>query len=206
MKLYTLTHKPIEDPTGWNLLQVGQGPTFSQYRDNTGDNISDLNHLYLETTGIYWVWKNVSDPIKGIQQYRRRLNYTIKEIPFILKWYDIIAAKPLIINPYKQYERCHDGNDLLQCRELVPSKSDFDKYIMNGDKLYYSNSFIAKESVFNDACGFCFDVLDRFVEQNNFKDDDTLLKHSSTIIKGTNSHPEISETEYQARICGYLFE
>ena len=206
MKLFTITHKPIENTEGWDILQVGQGPTFSDYRDNTDDNISGLNHLYLETTGIYWVWKNISDPIKGVQQYRRRLNYSMKEISIILKWYDIIVARPLKINPYEQYRLSHHGNDLLQCRELVPSRSDFDNYIMNGNRLYYANSFIAKESIFNDACKFCFDVLDRFVEQNNFNDYDTLLTHATSIVWGRNPHPEISEAEYQARICGALFE
>ena len=206
MKLFTLTHKPTQNSDGWELLQVGPGPSFTKIRDNIGDNISNLNHLYLETTGIYWVWKNVSAPIKGVQQYRRRLNYTIKEISFILNWYDIIVAKPIKVNPYKQYCSCHNGKDLLQCREHVPNKIDFDKYIMNGNRLYYSNSFIARESIFNDVCMFCFDVLEKYVEQNNFKDYDTLFRHASQIVKGINPHPEISEADYQARICGALFE
>ena len=41
--------------------------------DNTGDNISDRNHLYCELTGTYWLWKNVDADIKGLFHYRRVL-------------------------------------------------------------------------------------------------------------------------------------
>ncbi len=39
--------------------------------DNTGDNISDQNHIYSELTGLYWAWKNLDASYIGLVHYRR---------------------------------------------------------------------------------------------------------------------------------------
>ncbi len=48
--------------------------------DDTGDNISELNRYFNETTGIYWAWKNyekLSNPeYIGFCHYRRILDFT----------------------------------------------------------------------------------------------------------------------------------
>lgn len=51
--------------------------------DNTGENISDLNKVFNELTGIYWTWKNyekIGDPeYIGFMSYR--VLYSIKDYP-----------------------------------------------------------------------------------------------------------------------------
>lgn len=44
-------------------------------KDNTGDNISDLNNSFGELTAQYWVWKHVKAPFVGFQHYRRIFNF-----------------------------------------------------------------------------------------------------------------------------------
>ena len=76
MKIYVLTHKKFDyekndlyEPllNGSALLNEDFGYT----RDDTGDNISNLNPYYAELTGEYWAWKNSNVDIIGFCHYRR---------------------------------------------------------------------------------------------------------------------------------------
>jgi hypothetical protein len=66
--------------------------------------------------------------------------------------------------------------------ELGYDPTMYDKYIKNGNYLYYSNSFICKKEIYDDLCNFCFSILNKFVEENNFKDYDTLYNHVKQCI------------------------
>ena len=73
--------------------------------DDTGDHISDKNCYYSELTGLYWVWKNVTDvDIVGSCHYRRYLInsvgkvLTCQEITHILESHDLITTKNLQLN------------------------------------------------------------------------------------------------------------
>ena len=205
--LFTLSHKETPADVGWEILQVGGSKEdISSFRDNTGDNISDMNHLYLETTGIYWIWKNIQEDIKGQCQYRRRLNVEVSDIDNILNHFDIIVASPYHFNVLEQYGRAHCREDLLACRGLVDDANAFDRIIVHGNILYYSNSFICKRETYDAICGFCFSVLDEFVNRNGFRDKNVLYEHAKKIRGIANPHPEITMAEYQMRICGALFE
>lgn len=75
-------------------LQVGKARTNIDlklpYSDDTGDNISDQNHMYGELTGLYWIWKNIdfkAMPYVGFCHYRRYLKLSDMATPnWQLNW------------------------------------------------------------------------------------------------------------------------
>ena len=77
MKIYIITHKNFNERYDANVyypLLVGANKNscdIAKVKDNTGDNISNENPYFCELTGLYWIWKNVSEDIVGVCHYRR---------------------------------------------------------------------------------------------------------------------------------------
>ena len=179
-------------------IQCGaaNGKDVCALKDNTGDNISGLNFLYVENTGTYWIWKNVKDAVyKGQTQYRRRLKGVDETMDYdkIFKDYDVICAKPYnypenhaafipsdtVAGGYA-YSHCKD--DLESLGEIVCScypeyASDWDKYIENGENLYYSNGFVMKAEMYDKYCEFLFDLLAKWLEKNNITRYEDIIVH-----------------------------
>ena len=88
--VYVVSHKNAKFPTEsiYKPIQVGKKESFTEIRDNTGDNISEKNPNYCELTAAYWIWKNDKSDITGLTHYRRYffknkksnygINYNIK--------------------------------------------------------------------------------------------------------------------------------
>ena len=77
--IYAMTHKRF-DESNMDLYKPlfvgakGKKDTYGYIRDDEGDNISERNCYYSELTGMYWVYKNVTDmDIVGCCHYRRYL-------------------------------------------------------------------------------------------------------------------------------------
>lgn len=51
-----------------------------QYKDNTGDNISDKNESYCELTVQYWAWKNLDCDVYGLMHHRRYFDFNSKQV------------------------------------------------------------------------------------------------------------------------------
>lgn len=186
--------------------------------DNTGDNISDKNPYFVETTGIYWIWKNTFSDYVGQMQYRRHLSVNPNYIESILKDYDIITATPLRL-PYSietQYMYKHNLNDILEIKNIIDRlypeySSSYDKYIKYGDIIFYSNSFITKREIYNDLCNFCFSILFEFEKKYNLQNEEDRYSHAKEALLNYPDEKEVSHSGednilYQSRFCGYLFE
>ena len=104
--IYVLTHKKFDyDDDGLHVPllngSASQDEDFGYFRDDSGDNISNLNKYYAELTGEYWVWKNSKADIIGFCHYRRYFakNFLLtkkidkNDIIKILEDYDIIMPK-----------------------------------------------------------------------------------------------------------------
>ena len=84
MKIYCITHKPLNIIEKLGLIPAGVGETKfpSNYIiENSANNIASKNKHYSETSFHYWIWKNILPQKKdndwfGTCQYRR---YFVKE-------------------------------------------------------------------------------------------------------------------------------
>ena len=184
-------------------LQVGaaNGTDVCRTKDNTGDNISDKNYLYIENTGTYWIWKNVHGAkIKGQMQYRRPFSgITELDIEKTLENYDVITCEPFYHPDHKTptekekmvipadtveqgyaFSNCLDDLYVLEMviKIFFPDYAeDYDKYIKNGPNLYYSNGFIMKAEDYDRYSEFLFKCLDGYLQMANITDKKSLEDH-----------------------------
>ena len=149
--------------------------------DDTGDNISNKNRVFGQTTGIYWIWKNVSADYVGICTYR--LFWNEEEISKVQIDEDtLIIPKPVDVrvsltnsngyqhNVLSHYTHCH-GKALVPllyglCKvDDIPITIDMIDSLKNQIYLHPFSMFIASNKIKNKICSILFDVLLKFYDQ-----------------------------------------
>lgn len=143
--------------------------------DDTGDNISILNHWFGQTTGLYWVWKNSKSKHIGICTYRLFWNEIyLKEIP--IQDNVLIVPKSIDVNYsvpnnksndysiFTQFIHCHGDLPMsflyylskINKIEIKPSMIDD---LSDQRMLHPFNMFIASKRVYDKICEILFDTL-----------------------------------------------
>lgn len=222
-----LYHKEVPyglwDNEIWTPLEVGAAlrePVYDfGYRDNEGDNISEWNLLFAETTGIYWNWKHLTGKkYAGQVQYRRRFYIgSEEELDKIFSQYRVIAARPLPLSVKTQYCKCHNAGDLEWIKEIIhrlyPEYDEsWDKYIENGRLLFYSNGFIMKEEDYAKYCEWLFSILFEYKRLKGFEtveDVKAFIKYQidNGLRPNADSNGKCDNAlNYQSQICGFLSE
>lgn len=85
VKIIVATHKKYQMPSDQMYIPIhvgadgkkdaeGNDLDFGYIKDNTGDNISNLNPSFCELTGLYWAWKNLDADYIGLVHYRRHFS------------------------------------------------------------------------------------------------------------------------------------
>ncbi len=177
IRIYTMTHKAFEVPTDpmYIPLHVGRAThdDLGYLGDDTGDNISHLNCYYSELTGVYWVWKNVTDAdYVGICHYRRyllnerHLVFTKAELEALLAEYNILTSRSLDLNfsYFYGFGENHSTEDLLAINaviaELYPEfYALYDKRI-HERHTYFGNMMICSKALFDEYCEFLFPIFE----------------------------------------------
>lgn len=145
-------------------------------KDNTGDNISELNPSFCELTGLYWAWKNLDDDYIGLVHYRRYfsvsnkpgleniLNY--KEIESYLgkvKIFIPTKRKYYIETLYSHYSHTHYSDQLDETRtiiaEIYPEYIESYDCVINRRYGYMFNMMIMERVYLNKYCTWLFDIL-----------------------------------------------
>lgn len=176
-KIFIMTHKLIDPPklSGYVPMLVGSvfhDDDFGYLRDDTGDNISEKNKNYSELTGLYWLWKNEHEcDALGLCHYRRFFAgkdgniLNTDEAERLLSKNDIIVPRCAITpaSIREQYLVKHHVEDLRALDHAIKREKPeyFKAYneVMEGNRLYPCNMFIAKRDIFFDYCAFLFPVL-----------------------------------------------
>ena len=240
VKIFLLCHKIPEygliDNSIVTPLHVGAALSrdfVCETRDDTGDNISELNEFYTEDTGLYWIWKNVNDcKYKGQFQYRRRLLFPEYVVDFdeTFTEFDAIIADPVDLRVVfdkpeytleNQYGAAHNIEDLILLEKIIKEKypeygEDYDKYIKNGSEILYSNGFVLRKDDYNEYCAMLFDVLAEWLKRMSLNTMDDVRKFVMECIddgripcdtmKDPNFESKDYICKYQMRIGGSLAE
>lgn len=135
--------------------------------DNTFDNISSMNPIFGDLTGLYWVWKNTTDEYVGVNQYCRFYDDAeLKEIDVPRK--NTIYVSNFVpfgnLNVWQQYQYWHTdiGIKLLytaiESDKLSISRPMADQMFIT-NQLSTCNSFFAHRDIFDRLCGVLFDII-----------------------------------------------
>lgn len=140
----------------------------TEYKDNTGINISEKNCNYSELTVLYFAWKNSKASVIGIEHYRRFLSVTEADLMMLLDGrIDVILPYPMIYTPdiSEQRKRWIKDSDWKAVRkalkELAPDHFKQLKEIDTQEYYLNYNILIARREILNEYCSFLFPVLER---------------------------------------------
>ena len=192
IKIFVATHVRFNPPRNdiYVPLHVGkQGKLDLGYLgDDTGENISDLNYLYGELTGLYWIWQNVSDvKFAGMCHYRRYFLNDSKDIMTeedyldILKDYDAVVPRAMECdgekNYYQHYGQAHNFHDLDAVKnalnKIYPEYYSAFEQAMNGDKYYWGNLVVTRLSVLKSYAEWLFNIFAEAGENINVQEYDS---------------------------------
>lgn len=185
LTVYVAAHKEVERYISdcYQLLHVGAANATADYgylRDDTKENISSKNPYWCELTGLYWIWKNVSDEKNiGFCHYRRypsKNKYALNSCAAILRETEMLELLDDcdILLPYQSRKcnlnsRCKTKADLEKSREYLYIRRAMQKYEPSylqeldecflADSMCFGNIFITSKKILDQYCEWLFNLL-----------------------------------------------
>lgn len=165
--IYRICHRECETPKieGYKDLYVGD---LCNYLDE--DNINYLNPFLNEATGMYYIWKNCNDEIKGQIQYRKHLSdngeaLSYDKIKELLNEYDIVTTTPYAVgNGIYLNLRSEIGNDInkktldkyyYKLCEIEPELKEY----FNTTSFSPGNMFACRKEIYDNYCEWVFSIM-----------------------------------------------
>ena len=179
--IYIMAHKPFDAPAlpDYAPLQVGAAlkEDLGWLRDDAGENISEKNPYYCELTGLYWVWKNRDDAVKGLAHYRRyfvrsQLAHRYEDVLSFRELSSLLDGADMVV-PRTKHNHVSNREQLVPkhaperyfeaLRESVARRSpeylpEFDAFFAKNTG-HFMNMLVAKREVFDAYCAWLFDIL-----------------------------------------------
>ena len=153
-------------------IQVGKALTdicLYDLCDNTGDNISERNYNYSETTALYWAWKNgfASDAeYIGLRHYRRKFDITDEQLCHLKEnGIDIIHVEPVyydsIHDSFVSFTKKEKDWELMKLliKEKFPNYYPTMLAYENQHFICAYNMTIMRRAIFDEYCEFMFGIL-----------------------------------------------
>jgi hypothetical protein len=189
-KIIVAAHKEYRMPSDSIYLPVQVGAAgkadIGFTRDDSGDNISELNPEYCELTGLYWAWKNLDADYIGLVHYRRyfkgkgtkdkKLNKSdvfnmvlnSRELDFLLDRYKVILPQKrryYIESLESHYVHTHSSEELDKTREIIekeyPDMTEAYEKVMKRTWGYMFNMMIMPKDMVSKYCEWMFSVIDK---------------------------------------------
>lgn len=192
------THKPYRMPKDSLYLPVHVGAAGKESmgftRDDSGDNISELNPEFCELTGLYWAWKNLDADYLGLVHYRRYFCgkrsggsflkrhifsidpfsrvLTSKEIDYLLNRYKVILPvkrRYFIETLYSHYIHTHQVDEFNITINII--RENYPEYVGSYNKVmartwgYMFNMAVLPKDMMNEYCEWLFDILFKLREK-----------------------------------------
>lgn len=187
VKIIIATHKTYQMPNDEMYIPLHVGAegkiddngnplNIGFVKDNTGDNISNLNSSFCELTGLYWAWKNLDVDYIGLAHYRRHFSIkNRKGFEYVLNYEDLTPylGKIKVFTPnkrryyieslYSHYAHTHYAKHLDVTRTIITEK--YPSYLNSYDKVikrtygYMFNMMIMEKDLLNEYCSWLFDIL-----------------------------------------------
>lgn len=140
-------------------------------KDNTGENISELNGSFCELTGLYWAWKNLDADYIGLTHYRRLFEMdgrplTYKQIkPYLgkIKLFTPRKRRYVIETLKSHYSHTHYMAHLETAKAVLVEK--YPEYKGAYEKAicrtwgYMFNMMIMEQALLDEYCQWLFDIL-----------------------------------------------
>lgn len=188
ISIFVASHKKYKMPEDkmYIPLQVGaegKEKINGYIQDNSkADNISSKNPYFCELTGLYYIWKHVSNDYVGLVHYRRyfttkkiipkkeedkfKIVISNTEIQKQLENSNIILPKKrnyYIENLYDHYKHTMYIEPLDETAKIIQEK--YPEYMKEFNKLHKRksahmfNMFIMKKEILDEYCKWLFDIL-----------------------------------------------
>ena len=174
--IFVATHVKFTPPKNpiYIPLHVGRSgkQDFGYLGDDTGENISDLNFLYGELTGLFWIWQNIDNlDYVGLCHYRRYFcnseNNIMQEQEYleILEQYDAIVSYHLECEGtyYQHFGRAHNSRDLdaveRALKRIYPEYADAYDQAMGGNIYYWGNLIVTSLPILKAYAEWLFTIF-----------------------------------------------
>lgn len=176
LTVYVATHvkfDPPRDPV-YVPLHVGKKgkPDLGYLGDDTGENISDLNFLYGELTGLFWIWQNVHDvDYVGLCHYRRYFINARKEAMGKREYLELLGQYDAILprhmecegSYYHHFGMSHSCKDLdavgRALKRIYPSYGAAYDQAMEGSVYYWGNLVVTSLPVLKAYAEWLFQIF-----------------------------------------------